>query len=122
MNGIDKITSASLITAARVVGSNVFNTEGQKLGVIDDIMIDRASGRAVYAVMGFGGFLGLGESHHPLPWPMLHYDPAKGGYIVALSKEQLRDAPYYGKGDDFDWTPEYGRRVDSYYRLPTFWE
>jgi hypothetical protein len=122
MNEMSKITSASLITAARVVGTNVFNSEGQKLGIIDDIMIDRASGRTVYAVMAFGGFLGMGESHHPLPWGMLHYDPTKGGYIVALSKEQLREAPYYAKDAQFDWTPEYGRRVDSYYRMPTYWE
>jgi hypothetical protein len=70
--------------------------------------------------MSFGGFLGMGESYHPLPWQKLDYDRNKGGFVVDLDKKQLEGAPYYKTGD-FDWTPDYGRRVDQYYGVPTYW-
>jgi hypothetical protein len=85
--------------------------------------INRAkiSGRAIYAVMSFGGFLGMGEKHHPLPWATLKYDTAKGGYLVNLDKKKLQDAPNHDWNVDFKWTPEYGRKVDSYYNATSYW-
>src|SRR5215475_12413299 len=61
MADVTKITSGSLIAADQVNGTNVYNMEGEKLGTVDDIMIDKISGKAIYAVMSFGGFLGIGE-------------------------------------------------------------
>ncbi|MGD9884029.1 MAG: PRC-barrel domain-containing protein [Reyranella sp.] len=116
-----KITSSSLIAAERVEGTSVYNLAGEKLGTVEDIMLDKVSGKAIYAVMSFGGFLGIGEKYHPLPWSTLKYDEAKGGYVVNLDKKKLESAPTYGVDDDFHWTPEYGRRVDKYYDAPTFW-
>jgi len=115
------ITSGTLIAADKVKGTNVYNPAGDKLGTVDDIMIDKVSGRAIYAVMSFGGFLGMGEKHHPLLWATLKYDAQKGGYLVNLDKKQLQDAPNYDRGSDFKWTPEYGRTVDSYYKAPSYW-
>jgi hypothetical protein len=68
--------------------------------------------------MSFGGFLGIGEKYHPLPWSVLDYDTAKGGYVVDLDKKTLEDAPYYGvTSDPYDWTDRTWRnRVDDYYR------
>ena len=83
------ITSGTLIAANKVKGTNVYNPAGEKLGSVDDIMIDKVSGRAIYAVMSFGGFLGMGEMYHPLPWTTLKYDAQKGGYVVNLDKRQL---------------------------------
>ena len=80
-------TSGTLIAAEKVNGTNVYNLAGDKLGSIDDIMIDKVSGRAIYAVMSFGGFLGMGEKFHPLPWAKLKYDAQKGGYVVNLDKK-----------------------------------
>ena len=122
MDEITSITSGTLIAADKVKGTNVYNPVGDKLGNVDDIMIDKISGRAIYAVMSFGGFLGMGEKHHPLPWSTLKYDAQKGGYVVNLDKKQLQDAPNYVRGSECKWTPEYGRSVDSYYKAPTYWK
>ena len=121
MTDMTKITSATLIAADAVTGTNVYNPTGEKLGEVDDVMIDKVSGRAVYAIMSFGGFLGMGEKYHPLPWQTLKYDTAKGGYVVNLDKKRLEDAPNYDKEGKFDWTPDYGRTVDKYYGVPPIW-
>ncbi len=116
-----KITSGSLIAAEKVEGTSVYNLAGEKLGTVEDIMLDKVSGKAIYAVMSFGGFLGIGEKYHPLPWSTLQYDESRGGYVVNLDKRKLESAPTYAMDDDFRWTPEYGRSVDRYYGAPTFW-
>jgi hypothetical protein len=121
MNDMTSITSGSLIAADKVQGTNVYDLAGEKIGSVDDIMIDKASGRAIYAVMSFGGFLGLGEKYHPLPWATLKYDPQKGGYVVNIDKKRLEGAPNYDQGSEFAWTPKYGREVDDYYGVPTYW-
>jgi hypothetical protein len=121
MTEVTSITAGTLIAAGRVNGTNVYNTAGEKLGSVDDIMIDKVSGRAIYAVMSFGGFLGMGEKFHPLPWATLKYDAQKGGYVVNLDKKLLEAAPNYDRGSEFKWTPDYGRKVDSYYKTPSYW-
>ncbi len=121
MADITKLTSNTLIAAERVEGTDVYNLQGDKLGTVDDIMIDKVSGKAIYAVMSFGGFLGIGEKYHPLPWSTLKYDETKGGYVVNLDKKMLEGAPTYDMDEEFLWTPDYGRRVDKYYNAPTFW-
>ena len=120
MTDVTKITSGSLIAADQVNGTNVYNTAGDKLGSVDDIMIDKISGKAIYAVMSFGGFLGIGEKQHPLPWSALTYDEGKGGFVVNLDKKQLEGAPTIDN-EDFKWTSDYGRTVDKYYGAPTYW-
>lgn len=116
-----KITSGTLIAADKVEGTDVYNLQGEKLGTVDDIMLDKVTGKAIYAIMSFGGFLGMGEKYHPLPWSTLKYDPGKEGYVVDLDKELLEGAPTYDMAEDFRWTPDYGRRVDKYYGAPTYW-
>jgi hypothetical protein len=82
-------------------------------------MIDKRSGQVAYAVMSFGGFLGMGESYHPLPWNVLDYDERQGGYVVDLNKERLQNAPHYGANDMPDWSNrQYGRQIDDYYGIP----
>lgn len=113
-------TASSIIAADQVEGTTVYNRAGEKLGTVDHIMIDKRSGKVCYAIMSFGGFLGMGESYHPLPWQKLDYETTKGGFVVDLDKRQLEGAPYY-KENDFAWTPDYGRKVDQYYGVPTYW-
>jgi sporulation protein YlmC with PRC-barrel domain len=120
MADVTQITSGTLIAAERVNGTNVYNPAGEKLGSVEDIMLDKVSGRAIYAIMSFGGFLGMGEKHHPLPWSSLKYDTGKEGYVVDLDKKKLEGAPSYDDRD-FRWTPDYGRQVDKYYGVPTYW-
>ncbi len=122
MADLTSITSGSLIAAEKVNGTNVYNNRGDKLGSVEDIMIDKVSGRAMYAVMSFGGFLGMDKKQHPLPWSTLKYDENRGGYVVNLDKKMLEAAPTYDRDSEFKWTPDYGRRVDTYYDVPSYWE
>jgi hypothetical protein len=64
----------------------------------------------------------MGKKHNPLPWRTLKYDGTKGGYMINMDKKQLQDSPNYDVGSDFKWTPEYGRKVDSYYKAPSYWK
>ena len=105
-----------LISSNKVEGTAVYNRQGERLGSIYNFMVDKRSGHVEYAVLSFGGFLGLGKSCHPLPWHVLTYDTGRGGYVVDLDKERLRAAPNYAASDNPDWRdPDYGRRIDDYY-------
>ena len=86
-------TGHPLILADRVTSTPVFNPEGEHIGHIDNLSIDKVSGRVAHAILSFGGFLGIGDKLHPLPWDRLEYQPEKGGYVVSLSKEELKAAP-----------------------------
>ena len=107
-----------LIASSKVEGTPVYNRAGEQLGSILNFMVDKYTGQVAYAVMSFGGFLGLGEEHHPLPWKALAYDTRLGGYVVDLDADRLKDAPRYGAGDDPFADPAYGQRLDDYYGAP----
>lgn len=74
-----------LISSEDVHETTVYGAGRDKVGEIDHLMIDKVSGRVVYAVMSFGGFLGLGHSHYPIPWGALNYDPSLGGYRTTVT-------------------------------------
>ncbi len=114
-------TSGTLIAASKVNGTSVYNLSGEKLGSIYDVMLEKMSGKASYAIMSFGGFLGIGEQYHPLPWGQLTYDPDQGGYVVNLDRQRLEGAPAYSAGDLTRWDEQQARDVDAYYgtMLPT---
>lgn len=82
-----------LIASDRIAGTEVFGRDGRRLGTVHNFMVDKVTGRVAYAVMAFGGFLGLGERLHPLPWEALTYDPARGGYVVDLDRAGLDAGP-----------------------------
>jgi hypothetical protein len=104
-----------LIASDKVEGTSVYNRQDESLGSIYTVMIDKFTGQVAYAVMSFGGFLGIGERYHPLPWKALTYDTRLGGYVVDVSREQLERAPSYAR-DETPWaTPGYGRSVHDYY-------
>ena len=107
-----------LIASDKVEGTAVYNRAGERLGSVQNVMIDKFSGQVAYAVMSFGGFLGIGERYHPLPWRALTYDTGLGGYVVDLGCEQLESAPSYGR-DEAPWgDPAYVRGVRDYYGVP----
>lgn len=115
--------TVDLISADKVEGTSVYDPTGENLGSIYSVMIDKVSGRVVYAVMSFGGFLGIGERYHPLPWSMLTYDPRQGGYIVDIDRDRLEGAPTYGPGETPEWSdPTWGRTVHDYYGARGYWE
>lgn len=105
------------ISSDRVEGTAVYNTSGDKLGSVDDLMIDKNSGQVRYAVLEFGGFLGIGTDRYPLPWNMLKYDSEKDGYVVPIDKDKLDGAPRYADGDAPAYNSEYGQRVNAHYGL-----
>src|SRR5664279_3564631 len=88
-------TIGSIISSDKVEGTSVYNPAGDKLGSVDDLMIDKVSGQVRYAVMEFGGFLGMGTDRYPIPWKLLKYDTGLGGYAVPLDKTKLEKAPKY---------------------------
>lgn len=107
-----------LIASDKVEGTPVYNKAGEHLGSVYNFMVDKTTGKVAYAVMSFGGFLGIGERYHPLPWKKLDYDARMGGYVVDISREQLEGAPSYGR-DESPWeNPQYGRDVYGYYGVP----
>jgi sporulation protein YlmC with PRC-barrel domain len=110
-------TTGDVISSDKVEGTKVYNLAGDKLGSVDDLMINKHSGQVLYAVLEFGGFLGMGTDRYPLPWNMLKYDTVKEGYVVPLDKAKLEKAPRYAENDLPAYTPEYGKKVDSYYGL-----
>jgi hypothetical protein len=88
-----------LILGSRVNGTAVFNQAGDKIGHIDDLSIEKVSGKVVYAIMSFGGFLGIGEKFHPVPWSLLDFDTTRDGYVVPLDQAALEAAPYYDRDE-----------------------
>ncbi|MEJ7934195.1 PRC-barrel domain-containing protein [Sphingobium sp. AN558] len=112
---------SDLIASDRVEGTLVFNPAGEKLGRISNFMVDKRSGQVRYAVLSFGGFLGLGHDHYPLPWSMLHYDVAMGGYVVELDRGALDDAPGHASDQRPRFDEDYGRAVHGYYGLIYPW-
>ncbi|MBS3021472.1 hypothetical protein DJFAAGMI_04245 [Comamonas sp. PE63] len=111
-------SASPVISSDRVNGTNVYNPNGDKLGSIDSLMIDKLSGKVRYAVMQFGGFLGIGSDLYPLPWDSLKYEPSQGGYVVSVTKERLENAPHYAGGALPEYTDDYGRRVYDHYGVP----
>jgi hypothetical protein len=107
----------NLISADKVVGTSVYNRQGEKLGSVYTLMLNKLNGQVAYAVMSFGGFLGIGESYHPLPWRILTYDTALGGYVVDLDRRRLEGAPTYTPAKEPDWRA-YPERIDAYYAIP----
>ena len=110
--------TGKLISADKVIGTAVYNAAGDRLGTVDSIMLNKYSGRVAYAVMSFGGFLGIGERYHPLPWDVLTYDEEKGGYNIDLTPEKLRSAPSYSRDELLHLDlgrPEQRRQLHDYY-------
>lgn len=119
---LERRETVQLIAADKVEGTSVYDAQGNKLGSIERVMIDKVSGKVAYAVMAFGGFLGIGDQHHPLPWSLLRYDTGTGGYVVNLDKRMLEGAPTVGASDtSFDWDDRgWNKRVHDYYKTPLY--
>jgi sporulation protein YlmC with PRC-barrel domain len=83
------------ILASKVKGTNVYSTQGDSIGHVEDIVLDKMSNEILFAVVGFGGFIGVGEKFHPVPWSSLDYSPEKDGYVIGFTREMLERAPAY---------------------------
>ena len=116
MSGTATNETGDLIASDKVEGTAVYDRNGTRLGSVYNFMVEKRSGHVAYAVLSFGGFLGMGSSYHPLPWNQLTYEPAQGGYVVDLTKEQLEGAPTYSASEAPRWNdPTHSRGIDDYY-------
>jgi len=111
--------TGNLIGSDKVEGTAVYGPDDQKIGSIERVMIDKRSGRVSYAVLSFGGFLGIGDDHYPLPWQSLKYDTRLGGYLTGVTQKQLEVAPKYSNDNSWNWADETrARSVNDYYGVP----
>jgi sporulation protein YlmC with PRC-barrel domain len=117
---IDQDETARLISSSKVEGTEVYNTEGEHIGEIKDIMIDKYSGNVAYAIMSFGGWLGIGEKYHPLPWSVLDYQQSQEGYVVDLDRDRLEKAPSYSQHELSAAGHPWRERVRLYYGATPF--
>src|SRR5262245_3342064 len=109
-----------LISSEDVKGTNVYAPDGTQIGDVDHLVIDRVSGRVAYAMIRFGGFLGLGHSHYPVPWAALKYDVNLGGYVTGITEQQLKDAPAFGIAAWGDRSLE--AAVHKHYGVTRYWD
>lgn len=110
------------IRASRVIGTTVYNTAGEDIGTIEDVMLEKTSNGIMFAVIGFGGFLGIGEKYHAVPWSLLDYDPDKAGYVVPFTADQLKTAPAYSIDDLTEGDGEMARNASyEYWKVDPYW-
>ena len=115
--GLPTDETGHLIASNKVEGTAVYSRDGERLGSIYDFMVDKFSGKVEYAVMAYGGLLGMGERYYPLPWRTLSYDTRAGGYRIAMSRHDLKTAPSFDRDTEPRFDRNYGSRVHDYYGL-----
>ena len=113
--------TVSLIGADKVQGTAVYGADQKKIGQVERVMLDKMSGRVAYAVLSYGGFLGMGEEYYPTPSTNLKYDTSLGGYLVNLTRDQLDSAPKYNKSSDYAWSRDNDQRIYDYYKAKPYW-
>ncbi len=111
------------LKASSMIGTDVVNAAGDSLGDVKEVVIDPSSGKIAYAVISFGGFLGMGEKLFAVPFSALKYDAAEKEYVLDVSKERLERAP----GFDPDHWPamsdeKWNREIYKYYDRSPYWE
>ena len=117
-----EMTGKPLIESDRVEGTTVYDSAGNNIGSIKRLMIEKISGRVAYAVMSFGGFLGIGAEEHAVPWNKLTYDTSLGGYRTDITEEQLRGAPAFSRDRNFDWSDRAREQeLHEYYGVRPYW-
>jgi len=112
------------ILASKVKGTAVYNDVGDKIGTVEDVVLDKTSNRIMFAALGFGGVLGIGEKYYPIPWSLLDYSEERGGYVVPLNKERIKNAPAYDLKDLTKHDGSLGgirEKTYSYYKVNRDW-
>ena len=107
-----------VIRAKKVIGTTVKNSAGERIGTVEDIVLDKLSNNIVCAVVGFGGFLGMNEKYHPVPWSALDYVESETSYVVPFTKAQLEAAPAdsLDKLTGADGAASYSASANAYYK------
>jgi sporulation protein YlmC with PRC-barrel domain len=113
----------SAIRAKKVSGTGVVDHAGNRIGEIEDVVLDKLSNNIMFAIVSFGGFLGMAEKYHPIPWSSLHYDKSRDAYVIEFTKEQLEAAPA-GSIDELtrDDGKSFRNKAYDYYKTPRYWD
>lgn len=111
------------IRARKVTGTKIVDPSGKKIGEVEDIVLDKLSNNIMFAIVSFGGFLGIAEKYHPIPWAALKFDKDRDAYIVDFTKEQLQAAPAASMDELVrDDGLLYRDKAYDYYKTPRYWE
>src|SRR5262249_25497700 len=122
MAKLGESASGRVISTSMVEGTPVCNAQGERLGTIEDIMIDKLTGQVRYAVLGFGGLLGMGSKLFPVPWRALDYNKNWEAFVIDIDKERLENAPGFDPDNPPDMGDEsWGRNVYDYYGYSKYW-
>jgi hypothetical protein len=118
--GVPTSRPKPLINSDRVEGTAVFAANGHRIGTIKRLVIEKVSGRVVYVMISFGGFLGFGDQVHAIPWEELDYDPTLGGYRTDVTEDQIRSSPNFLH--DEHWSDrEREKDVHEHFHVPPYW-
>lgn len=110
------------LSASTMIGDDVRNAAGEDLGNIEELMIDVDGGRISYAVLSFGGFLGLGDKLFAIPWSALELDAENESFILDVSRETLEEAPGFDKDNWPNFANrEWGATIYAYYDIQPYW-
>ena len=110
-----RLDDAHLLSANSMTGQNLFDRSGDKLGVIKELFVNKLTGQIEFVLGATGGFLGVGEKFHPLPWSLLTFNPAPEGYVVAVGREDIRAAPAYDRDQLTSTSYGWGDQVHRYF-------
>jgi hypothetical protein len=116
---LQDMESASLVSSDKIEGTPAFAADGRRIGKIERLMIERRTGKVDYAILSFGGFLGIGADHYPIPWSLLTYNKELGGYQISLTEDQLKNAPKLGPAEMLDQAER--PKVDDYWGVTYPW-
>ncbi|NNL85999.1 MAG: PRC-barrel domain-containing protein [Myxococcales bacterium] len=117
------MTRPSILSATSIIGDKVVNHQGDALGKIEEVMLDVDDNRIAYAVLSFGGFLGIGDKYFAVPWEALRLDANNKRFVLNESKERLENAPGFDKDDWPDMADRtFGASIYDYYKVPTYWQ
>src|SRR3954453_156940 len=110
--GMQDRETSNLIGSDKVEGTTVYGADRKQIGSVERVMIDKRSGQVKYAVLSFGGFLGIGDDYYPLPWQSLTYDESLGGYVTNITEDSLKAAPKYSDESTWNWSDQSASSVN----------
>ena len=114
--------TSSVIGSDRVDGTTVYGADNEKIGKVDKLLIDKRGGNVTDVIISAGGFLGIGDEKHSIPWSKLDYDTELDGYRIDVTKEQLMDAPRFGSDEpDRAYDRNYQTSVYQYWTVTPYW-
>lgn len=113
----------NLVKSNEVIGISVKNAKNENLGKIEEIVLDKLTGKACYVVLSFGGLFGLGDKLFALPWNAIHYDEDYNSFILNIPKEKLEKAPGFDKDNWPDMADRtWGESIHKYYEKTPYWQ